>query len=91
MTNDKVLEYEDVDKVQLGLRNSVKLGEATIVSNFSGERKKYKVMIDKIYLDDLEDNKNFVIRIIDDDLISQTRRNNKRFVSEVQSYKMESL
>lgn len=91
MTNDKVLEYEDVDKVQLGLRNSVKLGEATIVSNFSGERKKYKVMIDKIYLDDLEDNKNFVIRIIDDDLISQTRRNNKRLVSEVQSYKMESL
>lgn len=29
-------------------------------------------MIDKIYLNDLEDNKNFVIRIIDDDLISQT-------------------
>ena len=67
------------------------MGEATIINNFSGERKEYKVMIDKIYLDDLKDNKNFVIRIIDEDLINQTRRNNKRSISEAQSYKMENL
>ena len=30
-------------------------------------------MIDKIYLDDLEDNKNFVIRIIDEELINEAR------------------
>lgn len=48
-------------------------------------------MIDKIYLDDTEDNKNFVVRIVDDELISQTRRNNKRLVSEVQFCKMENL
>ena len=30
-------------------------------------------MIDRIYLDDIEDNKNFVIRIIDEELIDKTR------------------
>ena len=30
-------------------------------------------MIDKIYLDDVDDNKNFVIRIIDEELINQAR------------------
>ena len=29
-------------------------------------------MIDKVYLDDTEDNKSFVIRIIDEDLIDKT-------------------
>ncbi len=32
-------------------------------------------MIDKIYLDDTEDNKSFVIRMIDEELINQTRWN----------------
>lgn len=91
ISSEKLKEYEDIESVQLGLRNSIKLGEAKIISNFSGERKEYKVMIDKIYLDDTEDNKNFVVRIIDDELISQTRRNNKGVVSEVQFYKMENL
>ena len=30
-------------------------------------------MIDKIYLSDTEDNKSFVIRIADEELINQTR------------------
>lgn len=41
-------------------------------------------MIDKIYLSDTKDNKSFVIRIIDEELIEETRRNNKRVISEVQ-------
>ena len=44
-----------------------------MISDISGERKEYSIMIDKIYLDDLEDNKSFVIRITDEELIHQTR------------------
>ena len=73
MSENKALEYNDDDKIQVGLRNSIKLGEAKIISNFSGEKKEYKVMIDKIYLSDTDDNKSFVIRIADEELISQTR------------------
>ena len=42
------------------------------MSNFSGEMKEYEVMIDKVYLDDVEDNKSFVVRITDKDLINKT-------------------
>ena len=68
----KVLEYDEKEKIPVALRNSITLGEAKIISNYSGEKKEYKVMIDKIYLDDYDDNKSFVIRIIDDELIHYT-------------------
>lgn len=61
-----------MEKVSVGLRSDIKLGSAKIISNFNGERKEYQVMIDKVYYNDLDDNKSFVIRIIDDELISQT-------------------
>ena len=87
----KALEYSDDEKIQIGLRNSIKLGEAKIISDFSGEKKEYKIMIDKIYLSDTEDNKSFVIRIADEELLNKTRRNNKRAFTEVQLFKMENL
>ena len=47
-------------------------------------------MIDKIYLSDTEDNKSFVIRIADEELLDKTRWNNKRTFAEVQLFKMEN-
>ena len=47
-------------------------GEATIINNISGELKEYKVQIEKIYLDDITDNKSFVIRVLDKSLIDET-------------------
>ena len=55
-----------------------------------GKRKEYKIMIDKIYLSDTEDNKSFVIRIADEELLDKTRWNNKRTFAEVQLFKMEN-
>ena len=91
LSEEKAAEYQNEEKYEVGLRNSIKLGEAKIISNFSGEKKEYKVMIDKIYLSDTEDNKSFVIRIADKELIDQTRWNSKRSFSEAQLFKMESL
>ena len=72
LTDDKKIEYENQKKIPIGLRSELELGPAKIVSNFNGEKKEYDIMIDKIYLNDLDDNKNFVIRIIDQDLINET-------------------
>lgn len=72
LSEEKSLEYQNLDKVQIGLRSEIELGKAVIMSNFSGEMKEYEVMIDKIYLDDVEDNKSFVVRITDKDLINKT-------------------
>lgn len=68
-----IYDYRDDDKIEVALRNEIKLGKAKIISNFNGEKKEYEIMIDKIYLNDIEDNKSFVIRIIDEELINQTR------------------
>ncbi|MBR1539608.1 MAG: hypothetical protein IJ629_00205 [Clostridia bacterium] len=66
------LNYEAIEKVTVGLRTDIELGEAKIINNFSGERKEYNIMIDKIYLNDTEDNKSFAIRIVDEKLIQDT-------------------
>ena len=44
-------------------------GDAVIISDISGKLKEYKVYVEKIYLDDNEDNKSFVIRVKDEELI----------------------
>lgn len=72
LSEEKRLNYEAIEKVTVGLRTDITLGEAEIISNFSGERKVYKIMIDKIYLNDTEDNKSFAIRIVDEELIEDT-------------------
>lgn len=90
LSEEEIREYEKLNKVQIGLRSDIQLGEAKIISNFSGEQKEYKIMIDKIYYNDNEDNKSFVVRIIDEELINETRRNYKRFISVVQFCKMVS-
>ena len=91
LSDEKIAEYQNIEKMTVGLRSSIRLGEAKIISNFSGERKEYRVMIDKIYLNDVDDNKSFVIRIIDDELINETRWNNKRIISEVRLFRMDNL
>ena len=47
-------------------------GDAVIISDISGKLKEYKVYVEKIYLDDNEDNKSFIIRVKDEELIKQT-------------------
>jgi len=90
LSSEKQEEYKDFDAVQVALRTEIELGEATIISNFTGERKEYKAMIDRVYLNDIEDNKSFVIRIIDDELVEATRRNYKRTITEVLYCRMEN-
>lgn len=72
MQEETCRHYEDCQAIPVGIRNTIRLGKAKIISNFSGEYKEYQIMIDRIYLEDTADNKSFVIRIIDEELIKQT-------------------
>ena len=40
LSEEKIVEYQNKDKYEVGLRNSVKLGEAKIISNFSRSKKR---------------------------------------------------
>lgn len=59
--------------LKLALRNEIKTGEAKILSNIEGGKaKEYSVNIEKIYFNNNEDNKSFVIRVTDEELIEKT-------------------
>ena len=77
-----------MERIPVGLRSTIVLGDATMISNVSGERKEYQVMIDKIYLNDTVDNKNFVIRIVDEELMQLTRWYYSRIITAVLFCKM---
>lgn len=60
-------------KMKVALRNELELGDATILCNIDGDGvKEYKIKIEKIYLDNNEDNKSFMIRVCDEKLIEKT-------------------
>jgi len=59
--------------IEIGLRNEIEEGEAIILSDIDGNGvKEYSINIEKIYLNNNEDNKSFVIKVIDEDLINKT-------------------
>ena len=61
------------NEVEIALRSEVKSGVATILSDVSEQGvKEYKVQIEDIYLNNNEDNKSFVVRVTDENLISKT-------------------
>jgi stage IV sporulation protein B len=68
--NEEVLDLDSETPVEVALRNEIEIGEAQIITDVNGERKSYEVYVEKIYLDDLEDNKSFVIRVVDEELIN---------------------
>lgn len=71
--SDLMLENIDKKEMKIALRNEIKLGEAKILSNVNDDKiQEYSVNIEKIYLNNNEDNKSFVIKVIDEKLINET-------------------
>lgn len=63
----------DEKNVKLALRDEIEIGSAVILSDIEGNGvKEYEVQIEKVYLNNNEDNKSFVVRVTDDNLINAT-------------------
>ena len=72
---------EDISKINLystkemdvAIRNEIQLGEAEILCTLDGQKvEKYKIQIEKIYLNNDYDNKSMFIKVTDDRLIQKT-------------------
>lgn len=59
-------------RMNVAMRQEINLGEATILSDISGELKEYKIEIQKTYLNNNYDNKSMVIKVTDDELLNRT-------------------
>ena len=59
-------------KINVAPRQEISLGEATILSNITGDLKEYKIEIQKTYLNNNYDNKSMVIKVVDPQLLELT-------------------
>lgn len=60
-------------KMKVALRNEIREGDAKIYCNIDGnEVKEYKIRIEKIYYDNDYDNKSFLIKVTDENLLNKT-------------------
>jgi len=73
ITNKSVLGLRDEDKVPVALRSEIQEGKAEILTQLEdGSNQKYEIEIKKIYRNNNEDNKSFLINITDEELIEKT-------------------
>lgn len=59
-------------KVKVASRQEIELGKATFLSGIDGQAKEYELEIEKIYLNNNEDNKSMLIKITDEELLEKT-------------------
>ena len=59
-------------RMNVAMRQEINLGEATILSDISGELKECKIEIQKTYLNNNYDNKSMVIKVTDEELLNRT-------------------
>ena len=59
-------------RVKVASRQEIELGKATFLSGIDGQVKEYELEIEKIYLNNNEDNKSMLIKITDEELLEKT-------------------
>lgn len=73
LSNIDLLELSSNEPIEVALRSEIEEGEASILTNIGeGDSKEYSVEIQKIFINNNEDNKSFVIKVTDEELISET-------------------
>lgn len=73
ITNKSALNLQDAQKLPVALRHEIQEGEAEIISQLEdGKSQRYKIEIKKIYRNNNEDNKSFLIKVIDKELLEKT-------------------
>ena len=73
LTNLTSLNVDIAKTLKVALRNEIKEGKATMLCNVDGNKtKEYEIEIEKIYLENDSNNKSFLIKVLDENLINKT-------------------
>lgn len=71
--NPSALEVNQLEGIEVALKDEIKKGKATILLELEkGIKKEYEIEIKKIYKNNTEDNKSMLIEITDEELIEKT-------------------
>lgn len=72
-TNKSQLNIDSIEEIQVASRNEIELGKASIICTLQNEvRKEYEVQIEKIYINNNENNKSMLIKVTDKELLEKT-------------------
>ena len=73
ITDVSALNIDLSKEYQVAARDEIKLGKATVICSLDGNTaKEYEIEIEKIFLNNNDDNKSMLIKITDDELIEKT-------------------
>lgn len=71
--NNSFLNIDNKSLVDIGLRSEIKEGKAEILCSLDGKKsQKYEIEIQKIFYNNNQDNKSFVLKVTDKNLIEKT-------------------
>lgn len=72
-TNKSELNITNTQEVEVASRNEIKTGKASIICTLENDiKKEYEVEIEKIYINNNENNKSMVIKVTDEELLEKT-------------------
>lgn len=72
-TNRSELDINNIEEVEIASRNEIKTGKASIICTLENDvRKEYEVQIEKIYINNNENNKSMVVKVTDEELLEKT-------------------
>lgn len=72
MITDPNLMYREEAAISIGLKQEIELGAAYMLCAIDGEVRPYKIQIEKIDMDSQNKNKDLVLEIVDEGLLSKT-------------------
>ena len=73
LTNLTSLNVDIAKTLKVALRNEIKEGKAAMLCNVDGNKtKEYEIKIEKIFLENDSNNKSFLIKVLDENLINKT-------------------
>ena len=73
LTSLTSLNIDNSKALKVALRNEIQEGKAKILCNIDGNKsKEYSIEIEKIYLENDYNNKSFLIKVIDEELLNKT-------------------
>lgn len=73
LTNSEQLNLSNSKEIEVASRNQIKIGKASIICMLENDiRKEYEVEIQKVYINNNENNKSMLIKVTDEELVKKT-------------------
>lgn len=72
LNNVNILNVDVSNSLKVALRDEIKLGDAKIICSVNNKKKEYDIKIEKLFLNNNENNKSMIIKVTDEELLAET-------------------